>query len=176
MGRAAHISYAELISLMDRMPSYNTYLTREEAESAEKDFRQALGHMLKECGEQLLNLAEKQRPCLAEEQEIVIDVLVERISAIFRRLDREGVVCLVGDCESTIAELEELDTRLILLIEETIALVRTLQGDVRSLGGFKEVATLLSRDLAAFSEAAEERNFLLGLGWESEFAWYGRNV
>jgi hypothetical protein len=176
MGRAAHISYAELISLMDRMPSYNTYLTKEEAETAEKDFRQALGHMLKDCGEQLLNLAEKQRPCLAEDQEAVIDVLVERISAIFRRLDREGVVCLVGDCESTIAELEELDTRLILLIEETIALVRILQGDVRSMGGFKEVATLLSRDLAAFSEAAEERNYLLGLGWESEFAWHGRNA
>jgi len=175
MGKAARISFAELISLMDRMPSYQTYKSREDAEGAEKEFRQALGCMLKECGEHLLNLAERQRPFLADEQEAVIDVLIERISAIFRRLDREGIVSLVGDCDTTIAELEEIDTKLILLVEETIALVRTLNSDVRTIGGFKEIATLLSRDLAAFSEAAEERNYLLGLGWESEIGRFGRN-
>jgi len=174
MGSGASISFSELTSLMDRMPSYHTYKTYQEAEAAEKVFRHALGCMLKECGERLLNLAERQRQILSEEQELMIDALVERIASIFRRLDREGIVCLIGDCETTIAELEEIDARLILLVEESINLVRVLTQDARSIGLFKEKANLLSRDLAAFSEAAEERNYLLGLGWESEFAWFGR--
>ena len=174
MGSAANISFTELTMLMDRMPSYHTYRTCQEAEAAEKIFRQALGHLLKECAERLLYLAESQHQILSEEQENMLDTLVERIAAIFRRLDREGVVCLIGDCEATIAELEEIDTRLILLVEETVNLVRVLIRDVHSTGLFKENASLLSRDLAAFSEATEERNYLLGLGWESEFTWFGR--
>jgi len=160
-----------MTALMRRMPSYHTYRTLQEAEAAEKEFREALGTLLKECGNHLLNVAETQQPVLSEEQELMIDGLIDHIASIFRRLNREGIVSLVGDCETTITELEEIDTRLILLVEDTYNLVRTLTCDVRSAGWFKKEAGLLSRDLAAFSEAAEERNYLLGLGWESEFTW-----
>ena len=101
--------------------------------------------------------------------EQTIDTLVERIAMIFRRLDREGLVCLVGNCEATISELEEIDTRLILMIEEAMGLVRELETDVPAASWFKTEADRLSADLAAFSEMTEERNYLLGLGWESEF-------
>jgi hypothetical protein len=174
MTQAAHISFAEMTSLMRQMPSYETYRTGEEAENAERIFRQALGRMLKECGDQLLTVLEGKSQLLSAEQRQTIGMLVDSIAAIFRRLNREGVICLVGDCEDTIAELEEIDTRLILLVEEALNLVQSLHRIVPSSGWFKREAGLLSRDLAAFSEAAEERNYLLGLGWESEFRWAPR--
>lgn len=174
MGTAASVSFAEMTFLMQQMPSYHTYRSLEEATMAERTFRHALGVMLKECGDRLLTVAERTAPILSSEHELMLGSLVERIAGIYRRLDREGAICLVGDCEATIVELEELDTRLILLIEEALFLVRNLGLDPRSAHWFQRQAPLLSRDLAAFSETAEERNYLLGLGWESEFSWHGR--
>jgi hypothetical protein len=174
MRTAASVSFAEMTYLMQQMPSYHTYRSLDEAATAERTFRHALGAMLKECGNRLLNVAERRSQILSSDQEAMLDNLVDRIAAIFRRLDREGAVCLVGDCEATISELEEIDIRLILLIEESLALVRNLGRNPQPTHWFQRQAPLLSRDLAAFSEATEERNYLLGLGWESEFTWHGR--
>jgi hypothetical protein len=171
---AARISFNELTALMEKMPVYTSYRTEGEAAQAERVFRRALGVLLKECGNHLLNVVEKKSQILSSEQEHMIDALVDRIGLIFRRLDREGVVCLVGDCASTIHELEELDTRLILLVEEALQLVRNLGTEVPAADWFKHDAGRLSHDLADFSEMAEERNYLLGLGWESEFTLSGR--
>jgi hypothetical protein len=174
MAKAARMSYAELTSLMGQMPDYNTYCSCGEAAHAERNFRHALGQMLKECGERLLGVSEMRPQLLSAEQQEMIDDLIERIGSIMRRLDREGVICLVGDCPTTINELEEIDTRIVLLVEEALTLVRNLTSDVPATSWFKNEAGMLSRDLADFSEAAEERNYLLGLGWESEFCWNGR--
>jgi hypothetical protein len=174
MATAARLSYAELSSLMLRMPSYNTYRTCEEAEAAERDFRRALGQMLKECGDQLLSVTEARPQLLSSEQQEMIDALINKIGSIFRRLDREGIICLIGDCETTIAELEDIDIRLVLLVEEALDIVCGLSHGVPSTRWFQQDACLLARDLNAFSDAAEERNYLLGLGWESEFNWPGR--
>ncbi len=174
MTRAASISCAEMTSLMRQMPSYETYRTCEDAEVAERIFRQALGNMLKECGDHLLTVLENKSQLLSSEQRHTIGMLVDSITSIFRRLNREGVICLIGDCEDTIAELEEIDTRLILLVEEAMNLIQRLKGGVPSSGWFKRDACLLSRDLAALNEVTEERNYLLGLGWESEFRWAPR--
>jgi hypothetical protein len=174
MCSAASLSFAEMTSLMEKMPSYETYRTSIDAADAERNFRRALGEMLKECGDHLLNVAERKSQILGLEHERMIDMLIDGIGLIFRRLDREGVVCLVGDCASTIAELEELDTRLILMIEEALSLVRNLETEVPAKSWFQSDANRLSQDLVSFSEMAEERNYLLGLGWESEFTWNGR--
>ncbi len=171
MSNAASVSFPELTTLMEKMPAYTQYRTESDAAGAERIFRRALGMMLKDCGDHLLNVAEKRSTLLGSEQEIMLDSLIDRIGMVFRRLDREGVVCLVGDCNVTISELEDLDTRLILMIEEAIVLVRNLEMDVPAATWFKEEATRLHRDLASFSEMTEERNYLLGLGWESEFTW-----
>jgi len=167
---AASISFSEMTTLMAKMPVYSNYRTAEEAAEAERVFRRALGSLLKECGHHLLTVAEKKAQILNGEMEQTIDTLIDRIGAIFRRLDREGLVCLVGDCQATINELELLDTRLILLIEEAMNLVRELETDVPAASWFVSEAGRLSRGLADFSEMTEERNYLLGLGWESEFA------
>lgn len=168
---AASISFSEMTTLMAKMPTYANYRSESEAAAAERVFRRAMGHLLKECGHHLLGVAEKKSQILSAEMENTIDSLIERIGMIFRRLDREGLVCLVGDCEATINELEELDTRLILMIEEAMNLVRDLETEIPAASWFKTEANRLTRDLADFSEMTEERNYLLGLGWESEFTY-----
>lgn len=168
---AASISFSEMTTLMAKMPSYANYRSAVEAAEAERVFRRAMGYLLKECGHHLLNVAEKRKQILDSEMEQMIDSLIERIGLIFRRLDREGLVCLVGDSAATICELEELDTRLILMIEEALGKVRGLETEVPAASWFQDEAGRLSHDLARFSEMTEERNYLLGLGWESELTY-----
>ncbi len=169
MLHAASVSFPEMTSLLEKLPDYREYRTTAEAAAKEREYRHALGLMLKDCGEYLLGVAEKKSQLLNTEMQVMIDGLVDRIGAIFRRLDREGLVCLVGDHDTTIEELEELDARLILLVEEAMMLVHSLETGVPASSWFKSEAAILSRDLATFSEVTEERNYLLGLGWESEF-------
>ena len=169
MKNSATLSIPELTSLMDKMPAYLSYRSETEAAAAERDFRHALGTLLKECGEHLLNVADDRSQILDAAMEEKIDDLVDRIGLIFRRLDREGRVHLVAGEKATIAELEELDIRLILMVEQALTLVRVLGTDVPAANWFQSAADLLSHGLATFSEMAEERNYLLGLGWESEF-------
>jgi len=169
MNRSATLSIPELTSLMNKMPAYRGYRSAREAAQGEKKFRQALGALLKECGERLLNVAEGKSQVLSDEMEQKIDDLVDCIGMIFRRLDREGVVHLVAGEAGTIAELEALDIRLILMVEQALGLVRNLGNGVPAASWFRTEAERLSHGLATFSEMAEERNYLLGLGWESEF-------
>jgi len=173
MTNPASLNFPEMSNLMAKMPTYSNYRSAAEAAQAERVFRHAMGFMLKECGEHLLGIAETKAQILSSEMEQGIDDLIERISLIFRRLDREGAVSLVGDSAATIAELESLDTRLILMIEEAMNLVRNLETDVPAASWFQTDADRLTIGLACFSEMTEERNYLLGLGWESEFQWTG---
>ena len=171
MTNPASLSFPEMSNLMSKMPTYSRYCSAAEAAEAERIFRHAMGMLLKECGEHLLGIAENKSQILSTEMEQRIDDLIDRISLIFRRLDREGDVSLIGKCASTIAELEALDIRLILMIEEAMNLVRNLETEVPAASWFQTDADRLTIDLACFSEMAEERNYLLGLGWESEFQW-----
>jgi len=170
---AAQISCPEMTFLMEKTPEYATYLSEEDAAQAERSYRRALGLMLKDCGDRLLTILESRSQILDSDHAGKIEALVDRIGLIFRRLDREGHVCLVGDCDATILELEELDMKLMLMIEEAMNLVRGLGTDIPASSWFENEAGLLSRDLASFSEMTEERNYLLGLGWESEFTYGG---
>ena len=169
MTESATLSIPELTSLMDKMPAYRGYLSAGDAAFAEREFRHALGTLLRECGERLLNVADEKGQILSAEMEQTIDDLVDRIGLIFRRLDREGAVHLVAGQAATIAELEELDTKLILMVEQALRMVRNLDTGVPTASWFQTEADLLSHGLTAFSEMTEERNYLLGLGWESEF-------
>ncbi len=175
MASTASISFPVMTSLLAQMPSYRTYRSADEAAAAERVYRRALGAVLKDCGDHLMSVLERKSQILSSEQERLIGGIVGHITQIFRRLDREGVVCLVGDCQATIAELEDLDTRLILMVEEALALARNLGAEVPAAAWFKNDARRLFHDLDSFSEMAEERNYLLGLGWESEFSWPGRS-
>jgi hypothetical protein len=171
MAPAASISHRELTPLIEHLPRYDRYDSRGDAHLGERDFRQALGYLLKSCGDHLLSLVERHGKVLGSDRIATIDVVVDAIGTVLRRLDRDGQIVLAGPADSTIAELEELDTRLILLLEDALQLVRQLASDLPATGWFLRQAPRLLRDLAEFSRTTEERNFLLGLGWESEFTW-----
>ena len=175
MAATAFLSFPVMTSLLAKMPCYAAYRTADEAAEAERIYRRALGAVLRDCGDHLMRVLERRTPVLSGEQQRKVGSLVERIAEIFRRLDREGAICLVGDSAATIDELEKLDTRLILMVEEALILARNLGPAAPTAAWFKTDAARLSEDLDSFSEMAEERNYLLGLGWESEFAWPGRS-
>lgn len=167
---AATITLHEMTPLMEHLPRYDTYGSRKRAVSHEREFRRSLGAVLKECGDHLLEVAELRSQLLSRDQEEIIDLLVDHISAIFRRLDREGAVALNGNPEHTVRELRELDGQLLQLAEEALTMARDLDRSTPSEAWFRNQAVRLSQDLADLSRTVEERNYLLGLGWESEFA------
>ena len=98
MARTARLSFPVMTTLLRRMPRYSSYRTETEAAEAERVFRRALGAVLADCRNHLLAVLERKSQILSSEQELLIESLVDRIARIFRRLDREGRVCLVGDC------------------------------------------------------------------------------
>jgi hypothetical protein len=167
---AASVTLTELTPLIEHLPRYDTYMSPPRAVSDERQFRRSLGRLLKECGSHLLNVAEKRGQLLDGDQEEIIDLLIDHISAIFRRLDREGHVAIAGDPEATVPELRELDGQLLQLAEDALVLTRDLDREAPSESWFRNQAIQLSQDLAELSRTTEERNYLLGLGWESEFA------
>jgi len=175
MARTARVSFPAMTALLRRMPRYASYRTEAEAAAAERIFRRALGAVLTDCRNHLQSVLERRPQTLNSEQEYLIEELVASIGRIFRRLDREGAVVLVGDCLATIAELEALDSQLILMVEDALVLARNLVPEVPASSWFKSDAGRLSSELNSFSEMTEERNYLLGLGWESEFSWTGRS-
>jgi hypothetical protein len=168
MVQAARVGLVELTGVIGQLPSYQGYDRRAEADASESGFRLALGRMLKECGDQLLNIVEKQPNLITSEQHDVIDALVDALGVILRRLNRQGLIRLRGGADDTIAELEELDLRLLLLLEEALSLAAELARCAGVTCRFQAEALRLSRRLAEFGKLAESRNFLLGLGWESE--------
>ena len=173
---AASLGFATMGSLMQKLPAYSRYTSHAHAVASERAFRRAMGARLKECGDRLLGIVEKKSQIMSADMEQVVDVLVERIGEIFRRLDREGVVTLVGGSTRTIAEIEQIDAKLMLIIEESLALVHNLGADVPATAWFKTDAPRLARGLGEFSKLTEERNYLLGLGWESEFRRQARRT
>lgn len=167
---AASVSRQEMTVLITHLPHYPAYASRGQAVDAERSFRRSLGGLLKDCGNHLLQVAENQALTMSAEQETIIDLLIDHISAIMRRLDREGIVQIAGDPDQTVPELQELDNRLLHLAELALTLTLTLDDRHLASDWFREQAVALSQSLAELSRTTEERNFLLGLGWESEFS------
>lgn len=168
--RAASVSLHQMTVLMAHLPHYAAYGSGGRAVSAERSFRRSLGCLLKECGDQLLRVAETRAEFLSSDQDEIIDLLVDHISSIFRRLDREGLVTIAGDPAVTVPELESLDNRLLHLAETALNATRSLTEQRAIDAWFCNEAVQLSHRLSDLSHALEERNYLLGLGWESEFA------
>ena len=167
MTGTATVAYTRLAHVIQRMPSYAGYGSPLRAAAEERTWRLALGRQLKECGDRLLRVVEMQPNVITDEQHDTIDDLVDEIGAILRCLNRQGQVCLGAGEFDTVAELEEHDLRLILLLEEAHALVSALARDARASSWFGREATRLSRDLDAIGAVAEERNLLLGLSRET---------
>ncbi len=165
MTRAATLGPAPLTPVYDRLPRYEMYRSRRRARIAERDFRVAMGRLLKRCGDHLLGVVERQPQLITSEQSAIVDHLVEEIGSILRRLNRQGEIALSANAA---LDLEEVDLRLLALLEQLCGLASRLTDGLAAEEWFREDAGLLWQGLNDFEAAAEERNFLLGLGWESE--------
>ena len=117
MSAAATLGFAELTRVIRSMPDYASYAATDGAAAEERAWRVALGCLLKECGDQLLRVVERHPQLITDEQHDTIDTLVERIGGIFRRLNRGGEICLPPDDRGAISELEEIDLRMLALLE-----------------------------------------------------------
>lgn len=169
MIQAATISPARVVKLLDAAPRYRFYWEGPSAQESEKSYRLEIGSLLKECAERLLHVSEADSPLLTREQHESVEDLVEEIGEIFKLLNRQGTIGLIGDISRTVPALERQDLTLYMILERVWMRTEDLAGLPADSVGFLAEASALRRDLADFVDAAEERNRLLGLGWESEF-------
>jgi len=169
---AATITQSWMLELFDALPHYYGYHRRMNANHDEAAFRLALGQRLQDLGQRLLDGAEARAHLLSEEQHHVVELLTDDITTVLKLLNRSGAIELDGDPETVIPELQAVDAELMLLLEHLWRNADALfshDGPV-----FDAACATLAASLEAFLRLAEERNSLLGLGWESEFGWQPR--
>ncbi len=169
MIQAATLSPSRVAGLLESTPMYRFYWESPTAQEGERDYRAKIGTLLKECAERLLRVTEGHGPMLAREQMDATDALVDRINEVFKLLNRQGTIRLIGDVSRTLPALESQDMQLYMILEGIWLEVEDLARRIADSRGFLATASRLMADLGSFAEAAEERNRLLGLGWESEF-------
>jgi len=151
------------------LPHYQYYDRRDTAVRTEGSYRLALAAMLREIAGMLLAAMQQRQHELGQQKYEILDTLVENLETLVKVLHRQGAVRLRGDPAETIPELRLLDTELILYLEEAWRLAGRLLGPDIGDRTFRETAGTFMSLLAGLAEAAEQRNQLLGLGWESEF-------
>ncbi len=168
---AATLTPTRMSGIYEALPHYHSYFRRHAANADETEFRLEVGRQLQEMGQQLLDGAEARGHMLGQEQHDLVEMITEDLTTILRLLNRSGVIRMVDDPEITIPQLDTVDRQLILLLERLWADT----GDLLDADGdrFQEVGADMAGCLAVFLDIAEERNRLLGLGWESEFGRLG---
>ena len=166
---AATLTQSWMLELFAALPQYYGYHRRMNANHDEATFRLAQGQRLQDLGQRLLDGAETRAHLLSEEQHHVVELLTDDITTVLKLLNRSGAIALEGDPETVIPELQTVDAELMLMLEHLWA-----NGDALfSHDGpvFDAACRTVAACLESFLRLAEERNRLLGLGWESEFGW-----
>ncbi len=169
MTQAATLSPIRVVRLLDAAPCYRFYWEGSSAVEGEKSYRLEIGVLLKECAERLLYISESDSAMLSRDQHDAVDELVEEIGEIFKLLNRKGNIRLIGEVSRTVPALERQDMVLYMLLERIWSRIDEMSCLQADSVGFLAEAASLRRDISDFVDAAEERNRLLGLGWESEF-------
>ena len=169
MTQAATITPSQMTRIFLSMPQYHFYGHDKTAVKHEHVFRLSLAQMLQEIAERLLNTSELRGTSMSEDRHAAISGAVEDIGTLISHLNRRGRVGIVGSLTETIDELRDLDNKLIMLLEQTWHMSMVVLKPECPAERFEEGSHYLSLMLRAFADTAEERNRLLGLGWESEF-------
>ena len=136
------------------------------AEIDESAFRLSLAHVMRDLGDRMLNYTETGGPGLDPRKTEIIDILVDGIGECLKVMNRRGKIRILGGDDNGIPDLEIVDNQLIMLLEHITGSTDSMVGDDSSL--FSINAHDLTMLLDDFLELIEERNRLLGLGWESE--------
>jgi len=167
MAAAATITQAWMLELYNSLPHYFGYHRRTCANHDEASFRLAIGHRLQDLGQRLLDGADARPHLLTNRQHELIELLAEDITTIMKLLNRTGVIRIGGDLDDAIKELQTIDGELLILIESMWQSANAMF--VSECAGFETASCNLAACFEAFLLLAEERNSLMGLGWESEF-------
>jgi len=170
MNHAARTDPSQMTRIFMSLPQYHFYGHVSTAIKNERLFRMSLGQMLQEIAERLLNASETRGSSLSHHQHESLEELVEDVGALITHLNRRGHIQLAGSRSETIETLRDLDNKLIMLLEQVWHMSQAVLRPECNSEAFDEGVQYLALMLQAFAETAEERNQLLGLGWESEFS------
>lgn len=151
------------------LPQYHFYGHVSTAVKNERSFRMSLGQMLQETAERLLNASEARATTMSRHRHECIEEIVDDLGTLITHLNRRGSIQLAGSTTETIETLRDLDNKLIMLLEQVWHMSQAVLRPDCNGEAFDEGVQYLLLMLQAFAETAEERNQLLGLGWESEF-------
>jgi hypothetical protein len=160
--RAAMVA-PRLVDLIRALPEYEAYGDADTAYHSESPYRLAIGRLLKDWGDRLLDIAEFQGRFLSAEQARAIDALVQRISDVFRLLNCSGHIALDTRDRELLRELRGTDARLLRLLEESSELTGELRRSDMSVEWLRTTAGPLYRRLRRIRRQAQLRNELLGL-------------
>ena len=165
MAATATLTSAGLTPIYETLPSYETYAMHYNAETAESRFRQALASVMRDLCDRMLCFAETEGPILAPQKTEIIDLLVDEIGESLKVMNRRGQIRIPADTDD-IECLESIDRQLIMVLEHMSASIESLLCDDPAL--FPITASDLTIYINSYSELIEERNRILGMGWESE--------
>lgn len=159
-----------LAELIRTLPEYDGYGDADVAYHTESPFRLAIGRLLKDWGDRLLDIAEFQGNFLTQDQARAVDTLVQRISDVFRLLNCSGRIVVDIANPELLRELRTTDARIVRLIEEALALASDLRRTDVSARWLRGTAGPFYRRLRRIARQAELRNQLLGLAEPAQVA------
>lgn len=162
----ATVSTGSLYKVLDNFPDYSRYTTSDQSIESEHRLRTSQAETLRDITNRLLTWCLINEHRVDNQKQEIIEVLLDELSNNIKLLNRHGNVAINGNRMNTIPELEELDSQIVVLLEHMTCCVRRLGGNTPTI--FAVFAQDMSVFLDSCNELLEERNRLLGLGWESE--------
>ena len=169
MNRAASLDPARMTGILLSLPAYRQYGHRRRAARQEGHFRRALARMVQEIAANLNAARRLHSPALDPEREELLETIAGHLAALVKVMARRGAVRLKGDPREVVPHLRLLDSELIMYLEEAWRLSRRFLRPELGAEDVRDLAGNFFALLAALADTAEQRNQLLGLGWESEF-------
>jgi hypothetical protein len=163
---AAKVSTISILEILDNLPDYRQYAVTGKSEEIEHRLRTCLAQTLRELGNQLLFWSAKNETRLGCQKQEILEILADEMAENIKMLNRRGSIKISGDFAGTAIELRELDSQLVMLLEHmSEATKHLISGRITVFATFTQDMSIF---LDSFGELLEERNRLIGMGWESE--------
>lgn len=159
--RSAATSSPDLNRILEAFPDYGCYGDSQVAQEAESPYRLAMGRLLKEWGDRLLDVLESQPGNLTRTQAITIDGLVRAITASFEILNSLDPVGVDPRDRHRIEKLQRCDGVILKLLDEALRLTSLLRQREFSGSWLTQNARPLYRRLRRLQRQLALRNALL---------------
>jgi hypothetical protein len=162
--RSAASSSTVLAKILEVFPDYDHYTGESAVAAVESPFRLALGRVLKNWGDRLLDVIESHPQTLSRAQAEAIDTLVDSIGKSFRALNTPVAASEFDPADtSSIAALRTCDANILRLVEEVLDYTQSLKPRQLSTLWIDHNAFPLYRRLARLHRELEARNAILGI-------------